>query len=64
MKKVKDLRAKTKSELEELFQANSKKIAESRFYHAQARSKNVKEVRELRRESARILTILAQMQEK
>lgn len=61
--KIKDLRSKTEAELHELLKTDTKKIAESRFYHAQARSKNVKEVRELRRERARILTLLKQKKE-
>ena len=61
--KIKDLRSKTKTELSEILRADNKKIAESRFYHGQTRSKNVKEVRELRRERARILTLLRQKKE-
>lgn len=56
--KLKDLKTKTRAELEELLKHASEKIGQSQFYHARARSKNVKEVRELRRERARILTLL------
>ncbi len=56
--KLKELKTKTQSELEETLRTTSQHIAESQFYHAQARSKNVKEVKELRRLRARILTLL------
>ena len=56
--KLKELKTKTKAELEAELRAVSQKISESQFYHAQSRSKNVKEVREMRRTRARILTLL------
>jgi ribosomal protein L29 len=56
--KVKELRTKTNAELAELLRQASHKIAQSQFYHSRSRSKNVKEVRELRRQRARILTLL------
>ncbi len=55
--KFKDLKSKTASELQDLLLSVGKKIAESRFYHVRARSKNVKEAREWRRMRARILTL-------
>ena len=56
--KLKDLQAKSAQELHELLESTSKQIAQTRFDHYRARSKNVKEVRDLRRTRARILTIL------
>ena len=56
--KMKDLRLKPGEELVELLASNKKKIAEIQFNHVRARSKNVKEIRELKRDVARIATIL------
>lgn len=56
--KLKDLKSKTTQELRELAKADAKKIAEIQFHRARVRSKNVKEIRELRRTRARIFTIL------
>lgn len=56
--KIKELRTKTDTELAELLKQTSNKIAQSQFYHSRSRSKNVKEVRELRRLRARILTLI------
>lgn len=56
--KLNDLKLKSAVELRELLGQTSKRIAEDAFYHTRARSKNVKEIRELRRQRARILTLL------
>lgn len=56
--KWKDLKLKSSEELSELLKETNKKMTESTFYHMRARSKNVKELRELRRRRARILTLL------
>jgi len=53
-----DLKSKSESELREALSQTSRKISGEAFYHARARSKNVKELRELRRQRARILTLL------
>jgi len=53
-----DLKSKGDTELREILLQTNKKIREDAFYHARARSKNVKELRELRRQRARILTLL------
>ena len=58
--KLKELKTKSRTELEEILRVVSEKIAQSQFYHTQARSKNVKEVRELKRERARVITLLGQ----
>ncbi|MBI2052897.1 MAG: 50S ribosomal protein L29 [Candidatus Ryanbacteria bacterium] len=42
----------------ELLKERTERIREAQFQHVRSRSKNVKEVRELRRDRARILTIL------
>lgn len=60
--KLKDLKLKSRDELRDLLKDTSKKIAESTFYHTRARSKNVKELRELRRQRARVLTLLREKQ--
>jgi ribosomal protein L29 len=60
--KAKELRTKTDAELLEMLKKANQKIAESTFHHLRARSKNVKEVRELRRERARILTLIKEKQ--
>jgi len=56
--KIKDLRTKSPSELRELLGKISGQVADSQFYHARSRSKNVKEIREWRKDRARILTLL------
>ena len=43
--KIKDLQKKSVEELKDLLRLDTKKIAEIRFHHARARSKNVKETR-------------------
>ncbi len=60
--KIKDLRLKPKEELTELLASTKKKIAEIKFNHARARSKNVKEIRELKRGVARVMTLLREKQ--
>jgi|GEM_PF-4970380 len=60
--KAKELRAKSDAELNDLLKTTNQKIAESTFHHLRARSKNVKEVRGLRRERARILTLIREKQ--
>ncbi len=60
--KAKELRTKTDTELLDILKATNQKIAESTFHHLRARSKNVKEVRELKRERARILTLMGEKQ--
>lgn len=60
--KAKELRTKSDAELNDLLKETNQKIAESTFHHLRARSKNVKEVRGLRRERARILTLMREKQ--
>ena len=60
--KAKELRTKTDAELLDILKATNQKIAESTFHHLRARSKNVKEVRGLRRERARLLTLIQEKQ--
>ncbi|MEK7642842.1 MAG: 50S ribosomal protein L29 [Patescibacteria group bacterium] len=60
--KTKELRIKSANELEVLLKEMSEKISKIQFEHFRARSKNVKESRELRRGRARILTLLQEKQ--
>ncbi len=60
--KAKDLRTKTDAEILEILKTTNQKIAESTFHHSRSRSKNVKEVRGLKRERARILTLIKEKQ--
>lgn len=56
--KIKELRQKTTKELKELLEEDRHKLGQFRFDLAAKKLKNVREIRNLRREIARILTIL------
>ncbi len=56
--KLKELKQKTDKELNDLFWENRKKLGEIKFASSTKKLKNVKEIRELKREIARIITIL------
>ncbi|PIV10286.1 MAG: 50S ribosomal protein L29 [Candidatus Portnoybacteria bacterium CG03_land_8_20_14_0_80_41_10] len=56
--KIKELRQKTTKELKELLEENRHKLGQLKFDLAAKKLKNVREIRNLRREIARILTIL------
>lgn len=56
--KAKELRQKTKKELEEFLKQSKQKLGELKFSQPNKSSKNVKESRELRKDIARILTLL------
>jgi large subunit ribosomal protein L29 len=56
--KVLELRKKDKKELEKMVQDSRKKLSELRFKFSSNKLKNVKEISNLRKEVARILTIL------
>ncbi len=57
--KIKELRRKTNKELKETLEENRHKLGQLRFDLAAKKLKDVRQVRELRREIARILTILS-----
>ncbi len=56
--KVSDLRKNKKKELEKMIEDKRKKLQDVRFRLSSGRVKNVKEARDLRKDIAKILTIL------
>ncbi|MDD3491426.1 MAG: 50S ribosomal protein L29 [Candidatus Pacebacteria bacterium] len=58
MVKTKDLRQKSNEELNQLLSESQKKLRELRFNLASGKVKNVRSVRALKKDIARILTIL------
>jgi len=56
--KASDLRQRTKSELQKSLQETREKLRVLRFNLAAGKLKNVREVRELKKDIAKILTIL------
>jgi len=58
--KVKELNQKTKKELNNLLVENRHKLGQLRFDLASKKLKNIREIRGLRRDVARIITILKQ----
>jgi large subunit ribosomal protein L29 len=58
MGKTKDLRLKSDEELNQLLSESQKKLRELRFNLASGKVKNVRTIRALKKDIARILTIL------
>jgi len=56
--KVKELRQKSKSELQRLLQEDREKLRQLRFDLSAGKVKNVREIRKIKKDIARILTIL------
>lgn len=56
--KVRELQQKSKSELQKLLQDNRGKLRQLRFDLSAGKVKNVREVRRIKKEIARILTLL------
>ncbi|RJQ14599.1 50S ribosomal protein L29 [Candidatus Parcubacteria bacterium] len=56
--KIKDLKEKTKQELQELLSERRKKIRELKFGLASGKVKNVRELHVMRRDIARIFTLI------
>ncbi len=56
--KTAELRKKDKKELEKIFQDLNKKLSDLRFKFSSGKLKNVKEIKNFKKEIARILTIL------
>ncbi len=58
--KAKELRGKSKEELEKIFTENCIKLQELKFRVANKQIKNIREVRDLKKDIARIKTLLNQ----
>ncbi len=56
--KIKELRQKTEKELKDLLNEDRQKLGQLKFNLASKKLKNVREIRELSKDIARILTIL------
>lgn len=56
--KVKDIKSKPKSELQHLLKDRRNELREARFNLASGKVKNVKVIRGLKKDIARILTVL------
>ena len=61
--KTQDLRKKDKKELEKLVYDLRKKLNDIRFKFSSNKLKNTKEIKNLKRETARILTIIKEVKE-
>jgi ribosomal protein L29 len=55
---LKDLKKKTKSELQKFLAESREKLRELRFKDANKQLKNVREIRQIKKDNARILTLL------
>jgi len=58
--KAQELRQKSKTELQKLLQDSQERLRQLRFDLAAGKVKNVREVRKIKKEIARILTLLKQ----
>ena len=58
--KISELHQKTKTELQKLLQDNRERFRQLRFDLAAGKVKNVREIRKIKKDIARILTILCQ----
>ncbi len=58
MMKASELRQKTKAELQKTLQGNQEKLRQLRFDLAAGKVKNVREIRKIKKDIAKILTIL------
>jgi len=56
--KISELRQKTESELKKLLQDNRERLRSLRFDLASGKIKNVREIRKIKKDIARILTLL------
>lgn len=59
--KASELRQKTKPELQKLLQDNREKLRQFRFDLVSGKVKNVREIRQIKKDIARILTILSEV---
>jgi len=60
---IKELRKKTKEEIQKILTDNREKLKQLRFDLAAGKVKNVREVREIKKNIARILTIIKRSDE-
>ena len=58
--KTTEIRQKSKKDLERILQENREKLRQLRFNLASGKVKNVREIRQIKKDIARILTILCQ----
>ena len=58
--KISEIKQKPKKELQKLLQNNQDKLRQLRFDLASGKVKNVREIRQIKKDIARILTILCQ----
>ncbi len=58
--KIKELREKSENELQNLLKENRDKVRQLRFDSVSKQQKNVKEISQLKKDIARILTLLRQ----
>ncbi len=58
MTKIKELRQKNRKELNDLLADSRKKVSQLRFDLASKKLKNVRKIKELKKDIARLLTIL------
>lgn len=56
--KIKELRQKTAKELEDLLKEDRHKLGQLKFDLAAKKLKNIREIRELKKDIARIITLL------
>lgn len=56
--KISELRQKSKEELQKLLEDNREKLRQLRFDLVAGKVKNVREIRQIKKEIARILTLL------
>ena len=59
MKRLDELRKRTKEELKKILKDNREKLRQLRFDLAAGKVKNVREIRRIKKEVSQILTILA-----
>ena len=62
--KIGELRQKSEAELKQLLLDNKEKLRQLRFDLSSGKVKNVREIRELRKDIARILTLLKKIRKK
>jgi len=58
--KISEIRQKSKKELQELLKSNREKLRQLRFNLTSGKVKNVREIRQIKKDIARILTTLCQ----
>ncbi len=62
MSKIKELKQKSKPELEKILRDNKERLKELNFSLAVGKVKNVREIRKMKKQIARILTLLKSKQ--